>query len=470
VVGDDGGVSLFGDNAPELILLAEDEARMLGRSRVEPVHLLLAFARPRRFRDLLGELGVSTRALYAAVLASDGMGDELVLGRLPRSPGSERVLQRSVVVAAARGDRRPGSVHVLLALIEDEIVQAILGDVDLELDALVRLLDEHDPPRPPLSDEQTRADLVRAALEEHTRPTRASVPAIERFTPDARRAIRAAAESAAILEHREVDPFHLLIGCLQVPDSFAARVLAPIWQDGELGVIGEAIELARMRGPHPSHQATGIFSPTARWVVAEGSLMLAYRLGHPQISSGHLLLAVLDSEDRTTTAMTSPHTQRLARTLHRGLPGTEHADDDGTLAWIQFDSLIRTLTLGFRRILPTGWTIRGSARSDIHLRVPDSHSESDFQIRPGWIVAESGPAPERLRRVTLWMLERLQAAVIDATGRAWPDNGGSLAAPYAELVHDLYNPTLRLGYGNPRSPVATPLEHDLHLNMMISTS
>jgi hypothetical protein len=26
------------------------------------------------------------------------------------------------------------------------------------------------------------------------------------------------------------------------------------------------------------------------------------------------------------------------------------------------------------------------------------------------------------------------------------------------------------GYGDPQSPVAAPLKHDLHLNMMISTS
>jgi hypothetical protein len=468
LVGDDVVVSLFGDNAPDLMLLAEDEARMLGRSRVEPVHLLMAFARPRRFRELLGELGVSTGALHAAVLAVDGIGDELVLGRLPRSPASEKVLLRAVKVAAERGERRPGSAHVLLALIEDESVQAILRDLDL--DGLVRLVDEHDPARPPRSADQAQADLVRAALQEQTLPARAPVPVFERFTPDARRAVRAAAESAALLEHREVDPFHLLIGCLQVPDSFAAQVLSPIWENGELGAIGEVIDMACRYGPHPFHQATGIFSPAARRVVAEGSLTVAYRLGHPQISTGHLLLAVLDSQDRTTTAITRPHTQRLARTLNRGLPGAEHGPGEGTLAWIQFDSLIQTLTLDFRRILPAGWTISGSARSDIHLRVPDSRSESDFQIRPGWIIAEPGPAPERLQRVVHWMLERLQAAVIDATGQPWPHSSQDRSTPYVELIEDRYNPTLRLGYGDPRSPTPMPLEHDLHLNMVISTS
>jgi hypothetical protein len=467
-VGDDAVVSLFGDKAPDLILLAEDEARMLGRSLVEPVHLLLAFARRGQVEDLLGERGVTARALHGAVLAGDGMGDELVLGRLPRSPASEAVLQRAVRVAAARGQPRPGSLHVLVALTDDDSVQAVLRDLDLN--DLVRLVDERDPPRTPRSDEQVRADLVSAALDEQTRPPRAPVPAFERFTPDARRAIRAAAESAALLEHREVDPFHLLIGCLQVPDSFAAQVLSAIWEDGELGAIGEAIDLVCRYGPHPSHQATGIFSTTARRVVAEDSLSVAYRLEHSQISTGHLLLAVLDSQDRVTTAITRPHTQRLIRTLSQGLPDAEHGTDEGDLAWIQFDTLINTLTPGFRRILPADWTIWGTARSDIHLRVPQSRSESDFQIRPGWIIAEPGAAPERLRRVVHWMLERLQAAVIDTTGQPWPQSSQDRVTPYAVLIEDRYNPTLRLGYGDRQSPVAAPLEHDLHVNMMISTS
>jgi hypothetical protein len=465
-------MSLFGGDSPDVFLLAEDEARMLGRSRVEPEHLLLALSRRRQgpVGDLLLERGITGRELHAAIVGAVGMGDELVLGRLPRSRAAEAILQRAVAVAADRGERRPDAAHVLLALAEDGRVETILHD--LGLDDLPRLVDEHEPARGrPLSDAQVRTELVRAAMAEDRRPLRAPVPAFERFTPDARRAVRAAAETAALLEHREVDPFHVLIGCLQVPESFAARVLLPVWEDGELGPIGEAIDLARRCGPHPFHQATGIFSQTARRVVAEGALTLAYRLGHPHITSGHLLLATLDSPDRTTAKMTHPHTQRLARTLARELPGTEHGVGEGDVVWIQFDALIRTLISGIRRILPSGWTVMGSARSDIHLRVPDSQSESDFQIRPGWIVSEPGPAAERLQRVTQWMLERLQAAVIHATGRPWPETPGDRAPPvHAQLIDDRYNPMLRLGYGDPQSPIATPVEHDLHLNMMLARS
>lgn len=205
-------------------------------------------------------------------------------------------------------------------------------------------------------------------------------------------------------------------------------------------------------------------------MVAEDALALAYRLGHEQVSSGHLLLATLDARDRTTEAMTRPHTQRLARTLLQHLPGDERRAADDDLAWIQFDALIRVLVDGFSRILPPGWRVRGSARSDIHVNVPDSQSESDFQIRPGWIVAEDGPAPERLQRITYWMLERLQSAVIEATGRGWPETtDGTPPAVHAELIADRFNPVLRLGYGAPASPVASAVRHHMLLNMVIDT-
>jgi hypothetical protein len=66
------------------------------------------------------------------------------------------------------------------------------------------------------------------------------------------------------------------------------------------------------------------------------------------------------------------------------------------------------------------------------------------------------------------MLECLRAAVIEATGRLWPETPAHQAAPVdAQLIDDRYNPMLRLGHGDPQSPVATPVEHDIHLDMVI---
>jgi hypothetical protein len=158
---------------------------MLGHSTVEPEHLLLAFSRRWQVSDLLGERGVAARDLHAAIVRGDGVGDELVLGRLPRSRAAEEVLQRAVAVAAEGGERRPEAVHVLLALADDGRVQAILDALGLhDLKGLVHA--QHPARGAPLSAAQVRAELVRAAMADESRPLRPPVPAFERFTPDAR--------------------------------------------------------------------------------------------------------------------------------------------------------------------------------------------------------------------------------------------------------------------------------------------
>jgi hypothetical protein len=85
---------------------APDCAPSARRWQSQTAHLLLAFSRGRQVRDLLGERSITVRELHAAIVRVDGIGDELVLGRLPRSRAAEEVLQRAVVVTTERGERR----------------------------------------------------------------------------------------------------------------------------------------------------------------------------------------------------------------------------------------------------------------------------------------------------------------------------------------------------------------------------
>jgi Clp amino terminal domain, pathogenicity island component len=461
-------VSFSVGGVDDLLRLAEDEARMLGRTQVEPEHMLLAFCRRSPGRDLIAQRSVRPSMLHSAIARIFGQGDELLLGRIPRSARCFAVLDRTVVIGGQRGTSAPGDLEVLRGLAEDDRAGQVLAEAGIQ--DLAELIDETYPDeRAPLEEATIRHQLLSAAMNEHTWPLRLPVPAFERFSAETRRAIGAAAETAARLEHHEVEPFHLLIGCLQVPESQAAHVLNELWADEQLDVIGEAVELARRIGPHPSRRRTSGFSELARRVVAEDALAVAYRHDHHQVTTGHLLLAALDSHDRTTVRMTSPHTQRLARSMTGGLPGDEHAaETDDELDWIAFDALMHTLTLDFQRILPPGWKLRGSARSDIHLNVPASQSESDFQIRPGWITTKSGSGSDRLQRVTLWMLERLQAAISETTGQPWPAaDHHQPPPPYAQIIPQRFNSPLRLGYGNPETPVLRVNERDLLVHMLV---
>jgi Clp amino terminal domain, pathogenicity island component len=450
----------FTGQAHDLILLAEDEARMLGRLVVDPDHLLLALTRHGRVRSVLAERGVTGSDVYAVIVRRSGVGDDLALGAVPRSRATDRVLERAVDVAAERGVLGPSSEHLLLALASDPELEAaaVLNDLGIDATALVDAMAGER--REPVSPEGLKQWLLRAAGRSTNPQPGSVVPAFERYTAEAQRAVRAASEIASLLEHHYVGPLHLLLGCLHVPGSLAAGVLDVELGPSDMGTVGEAMERARMYGPNPAHQATGIFTPEARQIVAQGALGYAYRHDDPWIGTGHLLLATLDAHDRAVDRIvgsgvmgSGPVNDLLARTLTRALPGDEQLTgtvDGGGI--ISFDVLIRILTNGFRELLPPGWSIRGSGRSDgIRLRVPESRSEEDYAIHMGWIVASDRAGRERLLTVTQTALADLQSAVIDVSGAGWPspDDPDRPSEPRAEITGDPVNPRLRLFYGSP---------------------
>lgn len=471
-------LGVFTDQAYNLILLAEDEARMLGQPTVGPEHLLLAFARCGNVERLLRERGVSASEIRAAIVRAGGLGDELVLGRVPRSRAVEEVLEHAVDVAAQRGVAGPSSEHVLLALGEDERALAVLREAGIT--DVRDLVDGRYPARAPFSGERVKKRLLRIALNASSPPRPGPIPPVfERYTAEARRAVRAAYETAALLEHHQVEPLHLVLGCLCVPNSLAATVVEAELAPSEMGTLGEALERARMYGPRPAHQATGIFTEEARRIVSESALAYAYRHDHSAIGTGHLLLATLDARDQTIGRIVGsgvmsagPMHARLARALTRALPGQEHPTDRVDDGWISFDMLIRLLTDQFRAHLPPGWVIRGSGRSGgFHLQIPDSRSEADFVIDMSWILTSDHRARERLLEVTQAALVCVQAAVVETTSTSWPAKtpGARLPEPHAGVAGDAVNPRLRLWYGPSEAPVLE-LEPQPLINMIIHSS
>jgi len=469
-------LGVFTDQAQNLILLAADEARMLGRPVVEPQHLLLALARYGNARSLLAESGVSGSDIHAAIVRSSPVGGDLVLGAVPRSRETTAVLERAVDIAAERGVLGPSSEHLLLAVGEQEQVAGILREVGIG-DPVAVVNGMPGERRPPVSSERLKQYLLRVGSRSSPPQPGPIPPVFERYTAEAQRAVRAAVEVASLLEHHYVEPLHLLLGCLHVPESLAARVLEAELAPSEMGTVGEAMERARMYGPNPAHQATGIFTDRTRRIVAQDALSYAYRHDHPWIGTGHLLLATLDVEDRTIERIvgsgvmgSGPVHDRLARSVIRALPGDEQStgrvDGGGVIA---FDLLIRTLTAWFREQLPRGWAIWGSGRSGgCRLRVPDSRSEEDFAIDMSWIVTSDRPGRERLLEVTRGALASLQTAVATTMSSKWPAHSpdNDLPEPHAAIAGDTVNPILRLWYGPGDAPVLE-LVPPILLNMIL---
>jgi ATP-dependent Clp protease ATP-binding subunit ClpA len=313
-------IGWFTDQAYNAILLAEDEARMLGQPRVEPEHLLLAAARRGNVEQLLAREGVVASAIHAALVRMGGFDADLVLGPVPRSTVSEAVLQEAVAAAAKRGIRSPSTQHLLLGLAGQGPAMAVLRELGLvDLTALVDAAY-------PVTLSPLAPDVVeRRALAARTRtaPSPGPIPPVfERFTAEAHRAVEAAVESARSLEDGYVAPAHLLLGLLGAEEGVVASVRAR--HDRQFDTVTRrATELLADR-PVP---ATGIFSAPARRLLAEEVLKVADRLGHRSLSTGHLFVAVLENPDDKTVEILEalPNAQQIAAEVIEALPGEEHA-------------------------------------------------------------------------------------------------------------------------------------------------
>ena len=111
----------------------------------------------------------------------------------------------------------------------------------------------------------------------------------QRYTPDGRQAMVRAQEEARALGHSSVGPEHLLLGLLAVPEGAGARALAQLGLD-EARARAEVERIAG-RGSRVSHGSVP-FTPRTRGVV-EAALREAMSLGHEEVGTEHVLLALV---------------------------------------------------------------------------------------------------------------------------------------------------------------------------------
>jgi len=314
ITGPEDPLGWFTDQAYNAILLAADEARMLSHPSVEPEHLLLAAARRGNVERLLAGEGIGARAIHAVITQTRGFGDRLEL-RPRRSPASEDVLRRAVAEAAARGVLGPSTEHLLVALGDQQPTARILAE--LGIGSVRALVDAAYPvTRPPLDRAVIERRAAQLARTGSAAPSPGPIPPVfERFTAQARAAIDAGIEHARDLDDPYVEPAHLLFAVLSSTAGVAATVRA------RYGWDNPPVRLAEPRYP----RATGIFSAEARRIVAEDVLVIAEFLDHRPVTTGHVLIAVLERPDGQTSEITSslPGIREITAAVVDGLPGQE---------------------------------------------------------------------------------------------------------------------------------------------------
>jgi ATP-dependent Clp protease ATP-binding subunit ClpA len=127
----------FTERAREVVVLAQDEARVLKHNYIGTEHLLLGLLREEEglAARVLESLDVTLEEVRNQVARIVGTGDEpFVTGQVPFTPRAKKVLELSLREAMALGHNYIGTEHVLLGIArENEGVAArILLDFDVD--------------------------------------------------------------------------------------------------------------------------------------------------------------------------------------------------------------------------------------------------------------------------------------------------------------------------------------------------
>jgi ATP-dependent Clp protease ATP-binding subunit ClpA len=109
----------FTDRARRVVVLAQEEARMLDHNYIGTEHLLLGLVHEGAgvAAKALASLGISLEAVQQQVAEVIGRGQQPPSGHIPFTARAKKVLELSAREADALGHRHVGTGHVLLGLL-----------------------------------------------------------------------------------------------------------------------------------------------------------------------------------------------------------------------------------------------------------------------------------------------------------------------------------------------------------------
>jgi len=149
----------FTERARRVVVLAQDEARMLDHNYIGTEHILLALIHEGEgvAAKALTALGVSLAATRQAVEDIIGRGAQAPSGHIPFTPRAKKVLELSLREALQLGSDYIGTEHILLGLIRegDGVAAQVLVSSGVDLNRarqqVIQLLHGRREPDEPLS-------------------------------------------------------------------------------------------------------------------------------------------------------------------------------------------------------------------------------------------------------------------------------------------------------------------------------
>lgn len=127
----------FTERARQVVVLAQDEARLLKHNYIGTEHLLLGLIREeeglaaRVLKSLAVDLGYVQKQTRAII----GEGDSVLEGQIPFTPRARKVLDLALREALTLGHSYIGTEHILLGLARENEGVAMRILLDLDADA-----------------------------------------------------------------------------------------------------------------------------------------------------------------------------------------------------------------------------------------------------------------------------------------------------------------------------------------------
>ena len=124
----------FTDRARNVVVLAQEEARLLKHNYIGTEHILLGLVRESEgiAAQALQALGIGLEAVREQVQEIIGTGQHAPSGTIPFTPRAKKVLELSLREAMQLGDSYIGTEHILLGLIREG--EGVAAQVLIKLD------------------------------------------------------------------------------------------------------------------------------------------------------------------------------------------------------------------------------------------------------------------------------------------------------------------------------------------------
>jgi ATP-dependent Clp protease ATP-binding subunit ClpA len=276
----------FTDRARRVVVVAQEEARLLKHQYIGTEHVLLGLLTERDgvTYQALTSLGIDPAAVRESVVDVIGEGTEAPLGHIPFTPRAKKVLELSLRESLNIGNNYIGTEHILLALVREG--EGVAAQVLIRLGA----------------DLETMRETVRSLAEDtvESGPSRTHGPTaapnkfpamLNRFTRSARTVVAKAEDASRLLNHNYVGTEHLLLGLMADPEAVSARALASHGLD-VTAIHGAVVEIVGRGVEGPLVPVRTPFTPRAKGVF-EFALRESLKLGRNYVDTEAILLGLI---------------------------------------------------------------------------------------------------------------------------------------------------------------------------------